>query len=399
MAKSIETVGGREKLKARHEPHWITIRRGCHLGFRKVSAAGPGAWVARFRDADSSSRALRSLGTFDDLPPSDRFGAARAAAEEWFKHMGRGGKSTPATVAEVCRAYLKDLRDHGREPTAKDAEGRFRRWVFNDPIGKIEVQRLTPRAVREWRLRVAGSPTIPQDKARRDPTTARSPATVNRDMTALRAALNFARAQHLATDDAAWAVALQPMEGATGRRNVYLDAEQRRKLIDAAPRDLAAFLRGLSVLPLRPGALAQLRVCDFDRRLGVLTVGRDKSGGMRRLPLPEATVEFFAEHAKGKLPAAPLLSRADGACWTKDAWKHPVKDAATAAGLPPETTAYALRHSTITDLIALHRLPTLTVARLAGTSLPMIERHYGHLLHDQAKDALAALGEAAAGAR
>ena len=62
-----------------------------------------------------------------------------------------------------------------------------------------------------------------------------------------------------------------------------------------------------------------------------------------------------------------------------------------AANLPPDATAYALRHSTITDLIARHRLDTMTVAQLSGTSVLMIEKHYGHLLRDHAADALAKL--------
>ncbi len=56
--------------------------------------------------------------------------------------------------------------------------------------------------------------------------------------------------------------------------------------------------------------------------------------------------------------------------------------------MPAATTAYALRHSAITDLIALHKLDTLTVAQLSGTSLQMIDRHYGHLLREHAAKAL-----------
>ena len=59
-----------------------------------------------------------------------------------------------------------------------------------------------------------------------------------------------------------------------------------------------------------------------------------------------------------------LLARADGSAWNKDAWKYPFKGAVTAAELPAAATAYALRHLTITDLIALHKLNTLTVAQL-----------------------------------
>ena len=40
---------------------------------------------------------------------------------------------------------------------------------------------------------------------------------------------------------------------------------------------------------------------------------------------------------------------------------------------------YALRHSAITDLIVYENLDIMTVARLSGTSLAMIEKHYSHL--------------------
>ena len=82
--------------------------------------------------------------------------------------------------------------------------------------------------------------------------------------------------------------------------------------------------------------------------------------------------------------------QADGRAWNKDAWKHPIKDAARAASLPASVTAYTLRHSTITDLVV-GGLDLLTVAQISGTSVRMIERHYGHLRADRAAAALAAL--------
>jgi site-specific recombinase XerD len=60
------------------------------------------------------------------------------------------------------------------------------------------------------------------------------------------------------------------------------------------------------------------------------------------------------------------------------------------ADLPEHVTAYSLRHSVITDLIA-EGLDVLTVARLSGTSIAMIEKHYGHLRAEQAAAALATL--------
>ena len=107
--------------------------------------------------------------------------------------------------------------------------------------------------------------------------------------------------------------------------------------------------------------------------------------------LPQATAAFLAAQTKNKLPEAPIFTRADGVPWNKDAWKGPVKEAVIAAKLPADITAYAMRHSIITDLVAKHRVPTLTVAQLSGTSVAMIERHYGRLLQDQAQEGLALL--------
>ena len=61
-----------------------------------------------------------------------------------------------------------------------------------------------------------------------------------------------------------------------------------------------------------------------------------------------------------------------------------------AANLPPTTTAYSLRHSVISDLVH-EGLDLLTVAQISGTSVVMIERHYGHLRGEVAATALARL--------
>lgn len=137
--------------------------------------------------------------------------------------------------------------------------------------------------------------------------------------------------------------------------------------------------------------MAALRVASFEPRLSTLTTGKDKQGKDRKITLPKETADLSGRVCEDRPADAQLLARADGSAWNKDAWKGPVKAAVLAAGLPAAATAYALRHSTITDLIALHRLDTLTVAQLSGTSLAMIERHCEHLLGKHAAKALEAL--------
>lgn len=48
------------------------------------------------------------------------------------------------------------------------------------------------------------------------------------------------------------------------------------------------------------------------------------------------------------------------------------------------------RHSLTIDLIRA-RLQILTMAQLSGTSIAMIEKHYGHLVRDDAEEALASI--------
>jgi integrase len=391
MADRITSVGAREALKPRHTPYWHRVRKGCYLGFRKTSATSAGSWLARFRNEDTNKQKVHSLGRFDKLPANERFDAAMREAEAWFKHMSTGGSGEVVTVRDACEDYVSDLRQQGRRTAADEAAARFRRWVYSDDkLASTALLKLTPKAVGDWRAALAGTNALPQDREK-PATRARAASTLNRDMTTFRAALNLALENGHVTSDHAWKTKLRPVENADGRRNVYLDLEQRRKLITASQADLAAFLRGLSMVPLRPGAMAALSARSFDKRLSTLAIGKEKKGGDRTITLPASTAAFFGEQCRNKLPSAPLFAQASGRAWDKDAWKGPFKAAAQSAGLPPEATAYALRHSIITDLIALHKLDTLTVAQLSGTSLQMIEKHYGHLLREHAARALASL--------
>ena len=144
------------------------------------------------------------------------------------------------------------------------------------------LQKLRRHQLEEWRRTLAQTPVVTNPFADEPDVRERAPSSINRDMTPLRAALNFARRRGLVTTDTAWLEALQPIKNADGRRDVYLDKDQRRALLANAPDDLSTFLRGLALLPLRPGALAALTVANFEKRIGVLTIGKDKAGRDRR---------------------------------------------------------------------------------------------------------------------
>jgi len=324
------------------------------------------------------------------MPPHLRFDAAKKAAEAWFSHLSRGGSADTLTVREACEEYVASVRARTGDTTADDIASRFKRRVYADKIARIDLTKLTRKHVEAWRQNLAATPVVVNPHARKPRTRARAASSVNRDMAALRAAFNLAYDSGSVTTDMAWRVALRRIENAERQRDAYLDRGQRTALIESAAPDLAQFLRGLSSIPLRPGALAALTAGSFDRRLGVLTIGKDKSGADRRIKLPSQTAALFGAQARDKLRAAPLLARQDGKAWNKDSWKKPVRTAAKVAGLSDSVTAYALRHSTITDLVT-GGLDLLTVALVSGTSVAMIEKHYGHLRAEHATNALAGL--------
>jgi hypothetical protein len=388
MATDLSKIGEREKLKARKgdEPHWHRLSSGCYVGYRPSKRGGRGTWFARAYDADTRTNRRKGLGDFPLLTGHEVFAAAKREAEQFADQVECGGLRAERieTVADACRSYLEE------RPSSIHA-GVFRRHVFDDPIAKVRLDKLRRHHLRAWRKRLEDAPALlSRSKRGAKRTKVRSLSTVNRDMTPLRAALARFLPPGAPNSDAAWQEALLPNRGADKRREIYLDRVERARLLECVPAEAMPFVRALTLLPLRPGAMAGLRAGDFDKRTRTLTVGRDKNGRPRQFTVPTVTGDFLAQQSKDKLPTALLFPRGNGQAWDKDSWKHPVKQAVVAAHLPRLASAYTLRHCVLTDLVR-GRLPVLTVAQMAGTSVAMIERHYGHLVHDDAEEALAQL--------
>ncbi|MGE5562914.1 MAG: tyrosine-type recombinase/integrase [Bacillota bacterium] len=380
----LSKVSQRETLKVRREPYWHRLRPGCFIGYRPSSKGGAGTWIARAYDEDQRGYRLRALGSFGDRIASERFALAKHAAETFGADVARGGIADEKieTVADACRKFAK-----GND----EAESRFTRYVYSDPIAKVELAKLRRRHVASWRERLEATPAlVSRSKQGKRVTRPRSAATLNRDMAVLRTALGKVLPLGAPNTEAAWQEPLRPVKNAVKRRTLYLNRDQRRKLLEHVPDEAEPFVRALCLLPLRPGAVAALTVRHFDKRTSELTIGKDKAGNGRRIVVPATAAELFTAVAKRKLPAAALFTRSNGKAWDKETWKGPIADAAKGAKLPSGVVAYTLRHSVITDLVTAG-LPLLTVAQISGTSAEMIEKHYGHLVRDAAVEALAGL--------
>ncbi len=384
----LSRISERDRLKARigDEPHWQRLRQGCYVGFRPSKKGKRGTWFARVYNPDTKRNSRKALGDYGKLKGHDIFKQARADAELWADMVECGGERARDinTVKDACEVYAS-------EKPCPIQEGILRRHVYSDAIAKVKLDRLRRHHLREWRKRLEQTPAlVTRNKSGEKLWKERAKSTVNRDMVPLRAALGQVLKPGTPNTDAAWQEALRPFKGADKRRELYLDKLERKRLIDAMRDDARPFVKGLCMLPLRPGALAGLTTGDFDKRTRTLTIGKDKNGNPRQITVPTVIAEFLSEQVRAKLPAAPIFARSGSEVWNKDAWKYPIKQAVKTAGLPLAASAYTLRHSVITDLIRA-RLPILTVAQLSGTSIAMIEKHYGHLVRDDAEEALEAL--------
>ena len=375
-----------ESAKPEDAPYriWDTAVPQLHV---RVQPSGVKSWNVQWSRTSS-----RSLGKWPGVTVETARTRARAALAETEQHGAPAAVAMPkleTTVTDACRDYVSSLKKSGRAETAADADRRFERCVYCDKLGKVKLVDLHQDDIEAWRDRVEKGelPALAKKKGRPPEAKPLAKSSVNRMRTVLVAALNHAVARRKATPDLAieW-TSVKPLRDAGKRRELYLERAQRRSLLAAADGPVGDLIECVALTGCRPGDPAACLREDYDARTA--SVRFRTKGHDRKIPLSPAAAELFNRLAKGKLPKAHLFTQADGKAWTADAWSQPVRDAAAAAQLPEGVTLYVLRHCWITDAIV-SGMDLLTVAKLTGTSLTMIEKHYGHLVHGAARDKLA----------
>jgi integrase len=371
----------RDRLKPRREPYWQRLAEGQYLGFR----SGPGTWVARYRGWDGKQQ-YHALGEGLD------FDQAKELAEAWLERMTGAAVRVVkrATVRAALETYLADLRRQGRDGAADGAEWRFKKYVYEDPLASLEMDSATRDDFEEWR-----------DRQR----PGRANRTINRQVRAVKAALNLALDLGHVGNPAAWALkALADDVEDSGETAVFLDAAQRRALIDAADPYTAQFLRGLELTGARPHELAAAKVAHLHGESLRLAhrKGRPPKLRVRYVVLGSDGVEFFRYQARGKLPAAPLLTEDGETTWRTRVWARRIRAAISSHNerakedkalkpLPVLASAYSFRHARISELLQVYGIDPLTVAAQTGTSLAMIERAYLKFIPSAMREKLAAV--------
>ena len=186
---------------------------------------------------------------------------------------------------------------------------------------------------------------------------------------------------------------------------MILTPVQRKALIDAALRAAADFLRGLELTGARPGELAAATVADLDAKHGTLRLmhrkGRPAKLRPRSVVLSIQGAAFFSQMIRDKLPAARLFLSPTGSPWVTKTWAAEIRAAAAIVNarakgknrIPGGASAYGFRHARISELLQVHGIDPLTVARQTGTSIRMIEKYYYRFVSAAFQEKLAAVDE------
>lgn len=398
MAHKIDTPAARAKLPARRAPYWHKVRPNHFVGFRYMTPGAPGNWVAKIKTG--TKERFEPLGQLIDVDPKDRFTTALAMAAKWFDANGSVHVTgTRVTIGDALRTYVEHQREKKGEDTARQAQRRFELLITGfeingKPFVDFPIVKATHDHYSAWRAYVVA---LPVQSRGGDGKTARKLSSVNRDLAYFRAALNMTAKRHKLARDA-WTDALaRDLSADKGNRDWPIVAPKDRPTLFAKMREIAPdmvpFAMMQLIMPIRPGALACVRVKHWNAAAPSLYIEFDKAGADRHVPLPadKSLTKMLRECAKDKTPDAYLFTRANGEQWNADSWSRAMRDVTAAAKLTG-VTMYSFRHTRITELVDSNKMPIAAIAKLAGTSIEQIEKHYYHLSDDSARELLGVHG-------
>lgn len=330
------------------------------------------------------------------------FAQAQRAVLANAKFRAEAASGKHYTVADGVADYIEYLRTHRK--SADDAAIKLNAYVV--PIlGEKRVSELTPADFDEWlasalKRQQRRKPKKPRPEPKRQRKKKAAPAeanesgraspadpdeqrrrrksTLNRVITALKAALNHAHDRQRVASRDAWAK-LKKFKGVDAARLRWLTEAEAKRLMNAANADMRKLMEGGLMTGCRPGELARARARDFDPTSETLLVPDSKTGKPRRVPLTAEGIGLLESWTAGAQPDDLIFTRADGSPWHRVAVIRGMQVASDAAKISPRANFYSLRHTYASHLVQ-QGTPLLFVASALGhRDARMVEKHYGHL--------------------
>jgi integrase len=172
-------------------------------------------------------------------------------------------------------------------------------------------------------------------------------------------------------------------DGQTGKYRKRAPHEYRRG--DQNPyHGFADMLRCYYHTGARTSELADAVVEDFQVRPRKLVLKKHKRtrtmkvAEVRVIVLNDETFAILKRQCQARRASEPIFTQGNGSPWDKDLLDERFRKVRELAGVRDTITLYDFRHLWISEAL-MAGVDLFTVARMAGTSVQMIEKTYGHL--------------------
>jgi integrase len=343
------------------------IQQGQVFKLKARSADGEPLWAYRYRAAGRGSARLQ-VGGFGSRAEAQR------ALQNRLARLVPGRRAVTLTLGEWVEEYL-EAHQGERVTVAK------LRWLLGKAtaeLGGVRLAELSPEQVCAWRL------TVPEGH--------RFEATQ-----ALRQVLNRAVAWKLIDENPAKRGVRNP--GRRCREQRPFESWTQIGSVAEGP-GFGSMVVFAAATGLRPSELFALEWGDVDRAAGVVQIRRAYANGRvkqtktrlsrRAVPLQaialEALDQFRSSAESPLLFPKPRGGYLDFRNFNRRHWK-PVQ---RAVGIEPLRDLYDLRHTYATFALRAD-VPVFALSRFMGTSIAMIDLHYGHLAVDSYQHAVSLL--------
>lgn len=344
------------------------IQQGQVFKLKAKAADGQPLWAYRYR-LEGRGSARPQVGGF-----ASRADALKAL-DKVLERLGPGGRAATITLAELVDEYL-EMHQAERVTIAK------LRWLLGKAtaaLGDLRLAELSPKDVYAWRL------TIPEGH--------RFEATQ-----ALRQVLNRAVAWGLIDYNPAKRGVPNPTRRSKEKRP-FESWQQLEAVADRLGPVYGPMIVFAAATGLRPSELFALEQRDLDRALGVVYVRRAYANGRikhtkTRLSTRAVPLQAVALAALERLPPPQCSLLFPNSCGRhidfRSFGRRHWKTAQIAAGIEPLRHLYDLRHTYATFALRAG-VSVFAVSRFMGSSIAMIDRHYGHLARDSREHAVSLL--------
>jgi integrase len=345
------------------------IQQGQVFKLKAKGVEGEPLWAYRFR-LEGRGSARPQVGGFASRAE------AQKALQKKLARLGPGFRAATLTLGEWVEEYL-EAHQAERVTVAK------LRWLLGKAtaeLGGVRLAELSPEQVCAWRL------TVPEGH--------RFEATQ-----ALRQVLNRAVEWKLIEENPAKRGVPNPGRRCREQRpfESWVQIRSLAELLGATFGPMVVFAAATG---LRPSELFALEHADVDRAAGVIQIRRAYANGRvkhpktrlsrRAVPLQAIALEAL-DQLRPQQESTLLFPNSRGGYvdfrnFNRRRWK-PVQ---RAVGIEPLRDLYDLRHTYATFALRAG-VPVFALSRFMGTSIAMIDLHYGHLAVDSYQHAVSLL--------